>query len=284
MKKLFVFVLLIILFLFFSVPRFSIYNITQQKETDFRTMVEYLKNQNVVFVGEYHNSKTAHEFELEIFKGLYKARRGKLILSLEMFERDVQEILNKYLSGEIDEKEFLKNSRPWKNYPTDYRPLIEFAKKNKIKVVAANVPRRYAAMVARGGLEALLKLSPNEKPFVAKKVYYDFPRYKKLFYETMEKMRGGMMKAHGKMKENFYLAQCLKDSTMAESILNALNENKGYLVLHINGCFHSDYKLGTAGVLLRMNKNLKISNIKVINPEEINEYKKSDIADYLVWK
>ncbi len=284
MKKLFIFVMVVILFLFFSTPDFFVYNLNRKKEIYFKTMVEELKNFDVVFVGEYHNHKTAHEFELEIFKSLYKAKNGKIVLSLEMFERDVQRILNDYLSGKIDEKEFLKNSRPWKNYQTDYRPLVEFAKKNKIKVIAGNVPRRYAAMVSREGLTALLKLSQDEKLFVAKNVYYDFPRYRKLFYETMDKMRGGMMRARGKMKEKFYLAQCLKDSTMAESILNALKENKGYLVLHINGCFHSDYKLGTAGVLMKMRKELKISNIKVINPEEINEYKESDIADYLVWK
>jgi uncharacterized iron-regulated protein len=65
-----------------------------------------------------------------------------------MFERDVQDILDAYLEGNISEKTFLKQSRPWPNYLKDYRPLIEFARKKGMPVIAANIPRGTAAAVA----------------------------------------------------------------------------------------------------------------------------------------
>jgi uncharacterized iron-regulated protein len=80
-----------------------------------------------------------------------KRRKKKCRPSLEMFERDVQIVLDEYVKDLITEKKFLDDSRPWNNYKTDYRPLVEYAKQNKLPVIAANAPRRYINMVSRGG-------------------------------------------------------------------------------------------------------------------------------------
>jgi len=281
MKKITLLILTVSLLMFFSVGDLTIIG-KKGKVSDFNTFLDSLKNANVVFIGEQHTDPKAHFVEFEVFKGLYTKTKGKIILSLEMFERDVQSILNSYLNGKISEEEFLKNSRPWKNYKTDYRPLIEFAKKNKIKVLAANVPRMYAAMVARGGLKALDKVKPEERKFIAKKIYYEYPQYRKLFYKTMEEM-GGPMSKHGasKFKEKFYKAQCVKDSTMAESIFNLHKKNPEFLIVHINGSFHSDYKLGTAAVLKTLCPKINLVNIKVYPDKEKKVNNK--IADYIVY-
>src|SRR3954467_8455063 len=68
---------------------------------------------------------------------------------MEMFERDVQIVLDEYLSDLITEQHFLASSRPWGNYKTDYRPLVELAKEKHLDVIAANAPRRYVNMVSR---------------------------------------------------------------------------------------------------------------------------------------
>ncbi len=281
MKKILMLSLIVLLVVFFTIGNLKIIG-KKGKVPNFDTFLNSLKQADVVFIGEQHTDPKAHFVELEVLKGLYKKLNGKIILSLEMFERDVQKLLDSYLKGEITEEEFLKNSRPWKNYKTDYRPLIEFAKKHNIRVLAANVPRRYAAMVARGGLKALEKVKPEEREYIAKKIHYDYPEYRKLFYKTMEKM-GGPMGRHGasKFKEKFYKAQCVKDSTMAESICRTYKSNKGFLILHINGSFHSDYKLGTAAVLKTLCPEVIIKNIKVL-PEGEREIK-NNIADYIVY-
>ena len=74
-------------------------------------------------------------------KKLYKKYGSRLVLSMEMFEKDNQEKVNDYLAGKITEEEFIKTSRPWPRYITDYKPMIEFAKAHKIPVIASNIPR-----------------------------------------------------------------------------------------------------------------------------------------------
>ena len=93
-------------------------------EEFFQTLMGY----HIVFVGEVHDSREAHEAELTILTELSE-RDASLVLALEMFERDVQESLDAYLKGTIPEDKFLELARPWPNYLEDYRPLIEFAKK-----------------------------------------------------------------------------------------------------------------------------------------------------------
>jgi uncharacterized iron-regulated protein len=112
-------------------------------EDSFDILMDY----RIIFIGEEHGSRVSHHAELTILRGLAE-RDSNLVLALEMFERDVQDVLEAYLKGKITEKKFLKQARPWPNYPKDYRPLIEFAKKKGIPVIAANAPRRAAAAVA----------------------------------------------------------------------------------------------------------------------------------------
>ncbi len=285
MKKSIIIIVLAIGLIFASFSNLNILTNTGKK-ADFNKMINTLsENSEIVFIGEKHNDPKAHLVELEVLKALFKQTKGDIIFSLEMFERDVQGILDKYLKGEIDEKSFLEKSRPWPNYKTDYRPLIEFAKKKGIKVIAANVPRRYAAMVSHGDLKVLDKLKPEERKFIAEKIYIEYPEYRKNFYNAMEMMTG-KMKKHGiaKMKELFYRAQCVKDSSMAESILRVHKKYPKKLILHINGEFHSDYKLGTAAVLKTLCPEIKIMNIRVF-PENNYKYDKRDekIADFIIY-
>src|SRR4030042_4332953 len=109
--------------------------------------LEALMRYNVIFFGEEHDSRVAHEGELTLLTEL-AGRDASLVLALEMFERDVQDTLNAYLEGTISEDKFLELSRPWPNYQEDYRLLVELAKDRGIPVIAANVPRRIAAGVA----------------------------------------------------------------------------------------------------------------------------------------
>ena len=239
-------------------------------------IVKDAENYNVVIFGEKHDSKDCHNAEEELLIALSK--NYPLIFSMEMFERDVQEYMDSYLKGRVTEEEFLKNSRPWSNYKDDYRPLVEYCKKQGIYVLASNVPRYIASRVAKSGPSVLDSLTGNEKAYVAGKVYYDNPEYRERFYETMEKIH--MPGFSQQMKENYYRAQCLKDATMAESILNVLRSHKGYKVFHINGSFHSDYRLGVVFQLAKLDSSIKVL---VISPLEKGESLrgKEKIGDYV---
>ena len=240
-------------------------------EKNFETL---LKNAQVVFVGEKHDNPFAHKWELEILKALHSS--GKYALCMEMFERDVQNVLDNYLNGKISEEEFLKNSRPWPNYKTDYKPMVEYAKAEGIPVVASNIPRKEANLIAKGG-EAALDSITKFSPYAHVKVFTNDTLYRERFYKTMEALKKSRMKKASIMKERFYLAQCLKDGVMAHSIMEWLD--KGYNVLHVNGSFHSDYHTGIVYQLKKQRPELKILTIRVLAPEEEMD---KDAADIII--
>ena len=94
-----------------------------------------------MFLGETHDDETTHRLELAVYEGLLQRKPRQVVLAMEMFERDVQQVLDDYLAGRIDEAAFLAQSRPWGNYHTAYRPLIELAKQTQGPVIASNFPR-----------------------------------------------------------------------------------------------------------------------------------------------
>jgi uncharacterized iron-regulated protein len=289
-----------------------VYDAKTKKFSDFETMLAELARAEIVFVGEQHDDANTHRLERAILEGLMRRQRN-VTVALEMFERDTQTFVNEYLAGNVSEEGFLKVSRPWPNYATDYRPLLELAKAHQWKVIAGNVPRRLANQVSRTGLKAIEALSADERKYVAAENqcpigddYFkrfaevmashptdskpentkkdDSPEAKKKAEEEAAQM-AVKMKA---MTERFYLAQCVKDETMAESIAQAYNEasaNKPVIV-HFNGAFHSDYKLGTTARTIR---RLPKANVKVVsivpleNLDTINldEYRKR--GDYVVF-
>ncbi|MCC6931095.1 MAG: ChaN family lipoprotein [Gemmatimonadaceae bacterium] len=221
---------------------------------------------DVVFLGEQHDDPATHRVELSILAALGSGARP-VVLSLEMFERDVQRVLDDYLAGKISEGEFLAKSRPWERYTTDYRGMVELARARGWTVVASNVPRRHATAVSRKGLAAIDSLPAAERGQVARELIC--PRnddYYTRFADTMKGHSAGggpptaadsaMMRS---MTDRFYEAQCVKDETMAESIVAALAAApKDALVFHVDGAFHSDYGLGTAARVRRRNPGARV--------------------------
>ena len=281
MKKIIIMVSLILLMLPISAQEYKIINTKTNKETELKEMAERLGDYDVIFFGEFHGNKILHSLELELLKML-NANNKNMIISLEMFERDVQPILDEYLSNEISEEKFLKNSRPWPNYETDYKPIIEFAKENTLPVVAANIPRRYANMISKQGLNALDSLSVEEKEFITKKHIIFADEYKTLFMQTMRsnmehssKMPKGMMMN----LDLIYAAQCIKDDTMAESILKFHRIPPRRKVIHFNGDFHSRKHLGTAQKIQVLEPMLKIAVITPISCEDEFVWENEDLLE-----
>jgi uncharacterized iron-regulated protein len=214
-----------------------------------------------VFFGEFHDDAGAHQAQLALLRGLADAGTP-VILSLEMFERDVARTLSAYLAGTITDSVFRATARPWPNYATDYRPAVEFAKARGWPVVAANVPRRLASAVSRAGLAILDTLNATDRAYAARDVQCpSTDRYHDRFVAVMREGMGG---GHGggdatAMLERFYQAQCIKDETMAESIAQALaNAPADAVLVHLNGAFHSDYGLGTADRVRRRVPGVRI--------------------------
>ena len=263
-----------------------VYDTKHKRFTDFEAMAVELAKADVVFFGEQHDDTATHRLEIALLEGIAR-RRPNVIVALEMFERDTQKLVDDYLSNKITEAEFLKGSRPWKNYQPDYKPLIEFAKAKGWKVVAGNIPRRFASVVFKGGLEAVGKLPETDRKFVADKFSCPSDDYFKRFAESMSDHPGdNSPKLDPAMLDKMYQAQCIKDETMAESIATAAQASPQALVIHYNGAFHSDFYLGTAD---RTKQRLAKSNVKVVsalpieNLDSVNPDNNKKRGDYLIF-
>lgn len=255
---------------------FVIYN-SKGKKISYKKMIKSLMNSNIILFGELHNNPISHWLQLETTKSL--GDNKQLILGAEMFERDNQEVLNKYLTGEIDKKGLDTLARLWSNYNTDYAPLVNYAKTNKLEFIATNIPRRYASMVYKKDFQSLDTLSIEEKKWIAKlPIKYDkeLPGYKKML-----EMMGG----HG--GETFPKAQAIKDATMGESIYKSYNKykNKENLIfIHYNGAYHSNNYEGILWYLKQKNNQLNYKTITTVLQKDINKLEDENIklADYII--
>lgn len=240
-------------------------------DDSFETLMEF----NVLFFGEEHGSRIAHEAESILLTGLAD-RDPRLVLALEMFERDVQNTLDDYLNGNLSEEEFLDRSRPWPDYQEDYRPLIEFAKSKGIPVIAANVPRKAAAAVSASNRISTKVVGPDAV-YLPKRLHWDSDEYRERFMATLK-----TMPSMGPMKriqpEALYKAQVLKDTVMADSLEPFL----GRRILFCCGHFHSDYHLGIPHQLSKNHPELRIAVITMASVvENLPMKERSRVADFI---
>jgi len=242
---------------------YKIYSTAQQKLISLDDIADDTANADVLFFGEEHNDSTGHYLEQALFKKLAQKYPNKIALSMEMFETDCQNILDEYLAGFIREKNFITEGRAWKNYK-DYRPLIEWAKANKIAVVAANAPSRYVNMTNRLGLAGLEQLNSISKSYLPP---LPIDTAAGEYYEKFVTIMGG----HGSMGGmQLFQAQNLWDATMGWSIARFAKKHKEYKIFQVNGSFHSEEKLGAAAQLKKYAPKLRILNIAVYCDDNYN--------------
>jgi uncharacterized iron-regulated protein len=224
-----------------------VYDTRRSAFVDFEVMLADIATADVVFVGEQHDDPNTHRLEAAILSGLQRRQKAPVV-SLEMFERDVQGALDDYLAGRTTEEETLKAARPWPRYAADYRPLVELAKSQGWPVIAANVPRRIAAAVSKGGRDAIDQLGEAERRYAARELQCPIDGYFDRFIKSMGSHPGPEQKPDEQraMLERYYWSQCVKDETMAEAIAAAGRRTVAGPVVHYNGAFHSDFGLGTA--------------------------------------
>lgn len=268
-----------LLALFFSIAIASAQNkqpyqlyTKEGKKTTYKKLVAACTDAEVVLFGEHHDNSVIHWLQLELTKDV--AEKKNLVLGAEMIEADNQKQLDQYLAGQINQKAFDTLARLWPNHKTDYKPLVDFAREKKFPFIATNIPRKYARMVNKQGLESLTSLPAEEKAWIAPlPIAYDasLPGYK------------GMMEMMGDhATENFPKAQAIKDATMAYFI--SQNLKPGTTFIHFNGTYHSDGYEGINWYLKRQNPQLKIITIAAVSQKDIEKLEKEHLnkADFIL--
>ncbi|PVH24852.1 ChaN family lipoprotein [Sphingobacterium corticibacter] len=228
---------------------------------------EAAKGKQFVFVGELHGEAPAHQLELELLQQLYAKHGDKLFLGMEMFETDVQPIINEYWQGHINTRSFESEARVWNNY-ADYRPLVEFAKAHQIPLVATNVPRRYANAVYHQGvgiLDSLSDYAKNLLPSLPMEVDSTLASYREL---------KNMIPGHG--GENMLQSQALKDASMAHQILAHTKGDQ--IILHLNGVYHTKNREGIISFMKSVHPDKMLTITSITKEATDHDFKEADFT------
>lgn len=242
-------------------PAYLLYD-NNGNEVAYSQLLTRSLNNELIFFGELHNNPISHWLQIELTKDLYQADTSNALrLGFEMFEADQQVLLDEYASGLLSTSSFERETRLWNNYSTDYKPLVEYGKSNGLKLVATNIPRRYASLVYSQGIEALDKLSDLTKSWMAPlpiTVDLSLPGYKDIVQAA-----GG----HG--GENLPKSQAVKDATMAHFILEY--HESGDRFIHYNGSYHSDNYEGIVWYIRQSQPDMKILTITTIEHDDLDK-------------
>ncbi len=249
------------------------------KKTNFEKLAEASEDKDLILFGEFHDNPISHWLQLELTKEIYEEVGSNLQLGFEMFEQDQQELLSQYMQGSLTAKQFKDTMRLWPNYETDYAPIVDFAKKNKLFCVASNVQRKYASLLFKKGRKALDTLSLTIKTQMAP---IDFivdttlSQYKEVF------SMGGHMGVN--MGMNMVESQAFKDATMAQFIMANPGRKEGTVHLHFNGAFHSDFYQGILWYVQQKQPSIRVLTISTVTQDDVRKLDKEHIgrADFII--
>lgn len=263
-------------------------------------IVQAAFSEEVVLVGEEHGDVVGHAFEALLFGALLD-RIGSptgagrpVVLSMEMFERDVQYVLDEYLEGLISEAHFLRSARPWDDYEMRYRDLVERAREAGLPVVAANAPRRYVNRVSREGPTSLTALSAEALRFLPPLPYPGpsatyLAQWDALMSEAMASVSategGGEAATPTAPHGNVVQAQALWDAAMGHAITEALVANLGGLVVHFAGSFHVERGTGIPERIDDYRPGTGVLSVVMTRVDDIDAWSAEDhegLADYVV--
>ncbi len=280
------------------------------RSRSFADVVKAVDEADAVLVGETHDDVVGHGVETEIFVrsvermgavGEGTSPRRPVVLSLEMFERDVQYILDEYLAGLIIEDQFKKSARPWDRYDTDYRPMVEFAKAHGLRVMASNAPRRYVNRVSRLGPASLDPLPETAKAFLPP-LPYPGPseEYTAKWNALMAEMASPPRPAQDSSAAaappaqmpppthgigNALYAQALWDAAMGHAVAAALDAQAGALVVHYVGSFHVAEGMGIPERVRDYRPRSRVLTVVLQPAADIdgwNEDEHRDLGDFVI--
>jgi uncharacterized iron-regulated protein len=234
-------------------------------------VIEAVSDRKIVYIGEQHDRFEHHAVQLRVIKGLYK-KNPNLAIGMEMFQRPFQPVLDAYLRGELEEREFLRKSEYFRRWSFDYhlyKPILDFARAEQVPVIALNLRREITEKVSREGMDAL---SAGERAELPQELDLTDAGYRDRLKEVFGRHTGGPERNF----DNFLQAQVLWDETMALSLDLFLKKNPGRQVVVLAGQGHIAHGSGIPKRAFRRNG---YEYATILNDAGVEK----DIGDYLVF-
>jgi uncharacterized iron-regulated protein len=235
----------------------------------FEELMGDISSSQIIFVGEKHTNSAHHEIQLKIIEAFFKNHHSMKV-GMEMLDRSYQPVLNLWSAGLLEEEDFLRKVHWYANWRWDfalYRDIFLFIKENRIKIIALNIPFHIPARIRVGGID---NLAAGDKYYLPKEIDTSNTAHRNYTQEVFNRHH---FKSNVKF-EDFYMAQCVWDEVMAESIASNLGNNK-IVVLAGNG--HIQYKYGIPDRTFRRTG----SSFRTIYLASVGEQIELGVADYI---
>jgi uncharacterized iron-regulated protein len=251
-----------------------------------------LHQQEVVYLGEEHHNRFHIDAALSLLNRLSALGR-RPIVAMEMFGWDSQSLLDRYVQeNDLSREEFLSRvgwPHNWGGPFETYEPLVAYAQKEHLRLVALNPPKPLVRLVAKKGLEHARRESDWSRWNMQDESIVDDPPYRQRILEQLRACHGG---GSDELYQTMYEASMVRDEGMArtiasliESIRNRSDVSAGPVVSYTGGG-HVQYNLPVPNrVARRLSGHIRQISIYMTSyergREEVREMLAGKIADYI---
>ena len=240
----------------------EIYHLPTGLRVSFEGMMDMVSGARLVCVGETHDNMNAHRVELMVIRELARRSPGKIAVGMEMFREPQQDALDRWTKGELSELEFLKASKWHENWGSDfryYKDILEFARDNRIDVIALNPPKELEREVSETGLDNVPADLAARLPVTAPPDPYQRAMMKAVY--------GAHLPSEG-MFDAFFRVQVLWEESMASRVVDYLRSprGEGKKIVTLTGGWHVRYGFGLPKKALRRMP----MDYAIILPDEID--------------
>ncbi len=252
--------------------------VAERKALDLResmgldAVVSKVSSVRVVYVGETHDDYADHLTQLEIIRLLH-AKNPNIAIGMEQFQQPFQNVLDRFISGELDENDLIRQTEwmdRWKFDYRLYRPILSYARKHRIPVIALNVSKEIVSKVSKLGFE---KLSNEDKQKVPTEIDYSDIKYRERLKVIFDKH------AHQDKKgfDRFLQVQLLWDEGMAEKAAEYIKANPKRQLVVLAGSGHLMYG---SGIPQRVSRRIKGDRAIILPAGDFDPV--PDVGDFLV--
>ncbi len=232
-----------------------------------------LLSKQLISVGETHTNYGHHLNQLEIIRRLHAEFPG-IAIGMEMFQQPYQSQLDAFIKGDLNERQLLETSGWYKRWGYDYRlyrPILDFAQKNHIPVVALNISTEIKERVSEVGLDGL---SEEERQQIPPQIDRSDQAYEQRLREIYDQ--------HPQMKkedfDRFVEVQLLWDESMASQAAIWLKAHPGKKMILLAGTGHL---LFGSGIPDRVKRRTPVESAIVLPADGLEVTR--EIADYVIY-
>lgn len=234
------------------------------RTTPAAALLDRAAQREVLLLGEVHDDADHHRWQLQTLAALH-ARRPDMMIGFEMFPRRVQPALDRWVAGELTAKEFLDQSEwhaNW-NMPAElYLPLFDFARINRIPMLALNIERKLSRAITEKGWDAVPEAGREGlgRPAPPAEAYRDSLFEVYLHHPTLRGKGAKPTKSDAAFRF-FVESQTAWDRAMAEALARRAGAGKP-LVVGVMGSGHLRHGHGVPHQL----RDLGVKNVGTLLP------------------